>query len=281
MNILNNRSTVRRGLGFPNELPSMAKLFFVMGFPLFWLTGCLGLPSPQLPGNFNQDPKASEVIQQRLSENPQGRLPVGVSLVVYSSQEQASATLDMKSWPTFLVRVKDELQQHAPVSLQEGMRLDDIPNADQIALLREMGERQGYETILLVLTSARERSGPAQFDVMPEVSMMNGQHIENHATVELGLMDLKSGKMLLQSHGTSYATLERLDVPLSSNRYPRVRGSSMTKPLFPDEANALETVRMVALNEALDQAIMKFSNEWKQGQGKAAFDRVQEKTTGA
>ena len=101
--------------------------------------------------------------------------------------------------------------------------------------------------------------------------MLTGHQTENHATVELGFLDLKSGKLLLQSQGTSYATLEQLDVPLASNRYPRVRGSAMTNPIYPEEGKALETLRMVALNEALDQAVMKLAGKWLDGQRTASL----------
>ena len=105
-------------------------------------------------------------------------------------------------------------------------------------------------------------SGPARFDLLPEVSLLNGRQIDHHATVELGLVDAKSGKLLLQVQGNSYATLDELDTPIESNRYPRVKGSAMNSYIYPEQEKALETLRAVALDEALEQATMKLQEKW-------------------
>jgi hypothetical protein len=42
----------------------------------------------------------------------------------------------------------------------------------------------------------------------------------------------------------------------------------MTNPIYPEDGKALETLRMVALNEALDQAVMNLAGKWPNGQGK-------------
>ena len=41
----------------------------------------------------------------------------------------------------------------------------------------------------------------------------------------------------------------------------------MTSAIYPEEGRALETVRMIALQEALDQAVMKLAQEWTAGVG--------------
>lgn len=40
----------------------------------------------------------------------------------------------------------------------------------------------------------------------------------------------------------------------------------MTNPIYLEEGQALESLRMVTLNEALGQAVMKFSRKWPNGQ---------------
>jgi hypothetical protein len=193
-------------------------------------------------------------------------LPVGMALVLDERYSHVSLNALEASWPHFTARTRHAVQELIPVTVQDVLRLDEIHAGEKDYLLNALRDSTKTELVLIVLPSAREVKGPAQFDVLPEVSMLNGYQTENYATVELGLLDLKSGKLLLRSQGTSYATLEQLDVPLASNRHPRVRGSSMTKPIFPEDSKALETLRMVALNEALDQALMKLSGRWQHGQ---------------
>ena len=116
----------------------------------------------------------------------------------------------------------------------------------------------------MVLTSSEEVKTPAYLDASsPDVGILPGNEIENFALVEMALVDLQSGKSLIQAHGRSYALLEQLDVPLESNRYPLVKGSSLTNRIYPTDDMALEVLRAVAMEEALDQAIMQFGNAWR------------------
>jgi len=237
---------------------------------LYVLSGCSG-PSPyRLQPHFESETHASEVIQGKRLAHSQDRLPIGMALIFSADSSQAPLGINHDTWPQFVARVNQKVQGLIPVSMQEVVRLDEIPSGERVALLNNfkgMGENPQIEVVLVVLPSSQEVKGPAHFDLLPEVSMLNGYQIENHATVELGLLDLNSGRLLLQSQGSSYATLEQLDTPLGSNRYPRVRGSAMTNPIFPEESRALGTLRMVALEEALDQAVMKLAEKWDDSQG--------------
>lgn len=237
---------------------------------LHLMSGCSS-PSPhRIQSHFESEPQASTVIKGKLSAYSQDRLPVGLAIVLHADSSQAPMALTEKTWPQFAARVNHKVQGLIPVTMKEVVQLDEIPSGERDILLKGMGENSPIEMVLVVLPSGHEVKGPAHFDVLPEVGTLNGHQTENHATVELGLLDFKSGKLLLQSKGTSYATLEQLTIPLGSNRYPRVRGSAMTSPIYPEEGKALETLRMVALNEALDQAVMKLSGKWHEGQDKSS-----------
>jgi hypothetical protein len=251
----------------------MALLIFLLYlagiiFPSYLMSGCSG-PSPhRLQAHFESEPHASEVIQGKLSAHSPNRLPVGLAIVLHADSSYALSPITEDTWTQFAARVQREVQDRFPVSMQEVVLVEGISSGEMVSLLKKMGGNSPIEVVLVVLPSGKEVKGPAKFDLLPEVSMLNGYQTENHATVELGLLDLKSGKMLLQSQGSSYATLEQLDVPLASNRYPRVRGSAMINPIYPEEGKALETLRIVALNEALEQAVMKLAKNWPNGQGK-------------
>jgi hypothetical protein len=245
--------------------------FILIIILLSLLSGCSGPSHHRLPAHFESVPHGSEVTQGKLSSHSQSRLAVGIAIVLHADPSHAPLGITEDTCPQFAARVNQKkMQGLIPVSMQEVVRLDEIPSGDQVALrkgFKDMGENRQIEGVLVVLPSSKEVKGPAQFNVLPEVGTLNGYQIENHASVELGLLDLKSGKLLPQSQGTSYATLEELDTPLGSNWYRNVRGFSMTNPIYPEEGRALESLRMVALNEALDQAIMKFPGKWPNGQG--------------
>ena len=251
----------------PAAQSSCWRTFSLMIFALAWTSGCAGPSSLGLETQFEKEMNSSSIIHEKLSTNSQDRLPAGMVIVMSSDHSQTSQALTDKSWLQFAARVKQEVQNQVPLSVKEVIRLENIPSGDKFHLLDGLKATKDLDVVLLLLSADQEITGPAQLDLLPEVSRLNGRQTENHATVELGLLDIKSGKLLLRALGRSHATLEQLDVPLASNRYPRVRGSAMTSAIYPEEGKALETVRMIALNEALDQAVMKLAQKWTDGVG--------------
>lgn len=247
------------------SVQSKSQLSIFMIVLLLMASGCSS-HQPRLLGHLEAEPESSAVLQEKLSANSSNRLQVDMALLLDESHSFMTPAEMEDSWPQFTAKAKHEIQGHIPVTMQEVLRLNAGPVGRKSDFLRELREQVKTDLVLVVAPSNREVKGPAQFDVLPEVSKLNGSQIDNYSTVELGLLDLNSGRLLLQAEGNSYATLEQLDVPLASNRYPRVRGSAKTTPIFPEEDKALGTLRMVALNEALDQAVMKLSGKWKEGQ---------------
>ena len=243
------------------------RVFPLVVTALVWTAGCAGPSSLGLETQFEKELNSSSIIQEKLSIQSQDRLPVGMVIVMSSDHSRANQALTDNSWLQFAARVKQEVQNQIPLSVEEVIRLEDIPSGENASQLNSLRASGNLDVVLVLLSANQETTGPAHLDLLPEVSALNGQQTENHATVELGLLDIKSGKLLLQALGRSHATLEQLDFPLPSNRYPRVRGSAMTSPIYPEEGRALETVRMIALHEALDQAVMKLAQEWTDGIG--------------
>ena len=251
----------------PAAQPFCWRFFSLMILALAWTSGCAGPSSLGLETQFEKEMNSSSIIHEKLSTNSQDRLPAGMVIVLSSDHSRTTQVLTDNSWLQFAARVKQEVQNQVPLSVEEVIRLEDIPSGEKFSLLDGLRGSKDLDVVLILLSANQEITGPAHLDLLPEVSRLNGRQTENHATVELGLLDIKSGKLLLRVLGRSHATLEQLDVPLASNRYPRVRGSAMTSAIYPEEGKALETVRMIALHEALDQAVMKLAQQWTEGVG--------------
>ncbi|MDH4194338.1 MAG: hypothetical protein OEW33_03890 [Nitrospirota bacterium] len=250
---------------FPVSGQPKSQLCILMIILMVMASGCSST-QPRLQKYFEPEPESSSVLQDKLSANSSNRLPMGMVLLLSESHSPSSPSVSEDSWAQFTAQAKHKIQGHIPVTVQEVLYLNEGPVGGKSDFLRELREHAKTDMVLVVAPSNREVEGPAQFDLLPEVSRINGSEIDHYSTVELGLLDLNSGKLLLQAEGNSFATLEQLDVPLASNRYPRVRGSGRTSSIYPAEGKALETLRMVAIDEALDQAVMKFTGKWREGQ---------------
>ena len=232
------------------------------------LNRCSSIPAPILPAHFETEPHGLQVIHTKRSERSEGPIQIGMALVTSSEASKFPFDMTQEMWAQFGARIKQEVQRRIPVSMQQFVHFDGNQPLKRGAFstgFNGLGQQSPVNVVLVVVPSSLEVRGPAKFDLLPEVSMLNGYQIENHATVELGLLDLESGKLLAYSQGASFATLEQLDIPLESNRYPRVRGSDLVNPIYPEKSKALETLRVLALNEALDQAVLKLSSRWDKG----------------
>ena len=231
----------------------------------FFIVGCSGpTPLSQMPTLLKQEPRPNTVVQTKLSASAEKKLPVGLAVIPAVSQSDSPTALSEDSLAHFTARTKYELENKVPLKIQNVVRLDSLKPGKSEEQLKALARNEKFEFLVLILTSSEETKTPAYLDASsPDVGMLPGNEIQNYALVEVALVELRSAKSLIQAHGRSYALLEQLDVPVGSNRYPLVQGSAQTNRFYPTNDTALEVLRMVALEEALDQAIMQFDNEWR------------------
>ena len=238
------------------------KVFSFLFLFLIPLTGCMSSAPLHLQNQFPLEVKPSQTLIAKSSPSSPEKVPVGVAIaLLQDSYDFLLADEDTRT--QFAARVKHEMKGVTPVMMEKVLLVENLSSPESVSRIQKFGRESKIDKVLVVLPSGTEVSGPARFDLLPEVSLLNGRQVDHHATVELGLVDAKSGKLLLQVQGNSYATLDELDIPIDSNRYPRVRGSAMSSYIYPKQAKALEILRAVALDEALQQATMKFKARWQ------------------
>ena len=224
-------------------------------------TGCMSTAPLHLQNHFPLEAKPSETFKAKSTPSSSEKVPVGVAIALLPDSYDFQIA-DKETWTQLAAKVKDDVEGTTPVLMEKVILVKNLGSPESLSLIQKFGRDNQLDTILVLLPSGMEVSGPARFPLLPEVSFQNGRQIDHHATVELGLVDTKTGKLLLQVQGNSYATLDELDTPINSNRYPRVRGSAMSSYIYPEKEKALKTLRAVALDEALDQATMKLQEMW-------------------
>ncbi len=225
------------------------------------VTGCMSSAPLQLQNHFPMEEKASEVFMAKLAQTSGQKIPVG--MVIVHQPESYDFPLESKeTWMKFAGRIKSHFEGISSMEMEKVMMVNNLNSEEALSRIRQFGRDEQYDSVMVVFPSGNEVEASARYDLLPEVSMMIGRQIDHYATIELGLLDIQSGKLLMQVQGHSFATLDKLDTPIESNRYPRVQGSAMTSYIYPDEAQAFETLRAVALDEALEQATMKLQEKW-------------------
>ena len=263
MNSLITTNRLRKSDTIPSSYLRMTVALITLSYII---GGCSAVSPPShMPTLIEQDPYPSLALQGKISQASQEKLHVGLAFVPEVVQSNPPTTLSKDSLERFTARTKSALENKVPLEIQDVVRLDTLQPEKSVEQLQGLGKDEDIELVILIMTSSDEVTTPAYLDASsPDVGMLPGNEIQNYALVEVALVDLQSGKSLIQAHGRSYALLEQLDVPIESNRYPLVKGSANANRFYPTDDMALEVLRAVALEEALDQAIMQFDLEWRE-----------------
>ncbi len=243
---------------FPGIIGVLATLSLV-------IAGCNAFSHPSRLGKIlQQESNPNSVIQEKLSGSSNEKLLVRMAFLSDVEESNSSTKLSEDSVAHITDRAKKEIEHRFPLIIEEVVRLEKLQQVSTMEELKRLNQQPNVEFVLLVLSSSSEITGPAQFNVAQEVSVVPGTQTENYATIEMALVDLQTGKSLVLATGQSHALLEKFDVPMGSNRYPVVKVADRYNPIFPKDVEAYEVLRIVAMGEALDQAVMHFDSAWQE-----------------
>lgn len=205
--------------------------------------------------------------------------PLTVALVVINDTSAAGSAppLSREALDRLASRLKFRLEDDLPLSVHtivvqpEGI----APTGDPKQFV-PVAQQAGAEYLLLAVLSSSEVEVPTQLPLQGSLQGGGGRgsvlgfRAENYALAELALVDGRNGTLLLRANGQAWAVLERLNVPLESNVYPVVRRDLTIAPIYPTEATAYDTLRAVAADDALAQAVMHVQEVWSSTDRQAA-----------
>jgi len=201
-------------------------------------------------------------------------ITAGLLVINDTSFAHSAPQLSKESFDSIQAHVQARLLHDGSMTL---VQMDSSSASDspvQLDSLLQMARDQHLAYLVLAVVSSTEIETPERlplggfFNRGGMQGFLNGFRAENFALAELVLLDVGTGQALLQSDGQAWASLERLAVPLESNVYPVVRRDLEIPPIYPtSEENAHDVLRAVASSEAIDQAVMHFSESWKKARG--------------
>lgn len=233
-------------------------------FVLFLLAGCAATVPERLPAYFGpveKPPHATAAVPR----------PSSVALVVINdtSAPGSAPALSSDALNRLAQRLAFRLEQDVGLAVRTVMIQppDITPTADPAQFAR-LAERAGVDTLLVAVLSSAEVEVPDRLPLQGSLQggggrgMVLGFRAENYALAELALVDGRTGRPLVHANGQAWAVLERLNVPLESNVYPVVRRDLTMPPIYPSEDLAYDTLRSVAADDAILQAMMHLKELW-------------------
>ncbi len=251
----------------------ISRMNVVASFLCFFLVGCsTGWPEPRLADYLGSTPSADRMPTAIAKE---GDVRAGFVVINDTSAQGSAPQLSQESLESIKNYLQALLSKEISISL---VRLNpptqSSPSAAETASFLQMAKDQKLHYLVLAVVSSTEIEVPDRFPLGGSFNrggmrgFLTGYRTENFALAEIALMDVETGQALLKSDGQSWASLERLAVPLESNVYPVVRRNQEFPPIYPtSEDNAHDVMRAVASSDAIDQAVMHLKESWKQARG--------------
>lgn len=194
---------------------------------------------------------------------PAGGLEVGLLVLNDTTAPHSAPPISEKAIEVLTKWTRDQVQQGLPIKVTTILPAADITSSGGSPQIVRLAKAHAVDAVLLVVFSSRESDVPAQLAMGgPDATRVPGERVQNYALAEMALLDGKTGAVLARAEGRAWATLDRLDVPVRSNQYPVVRRALSASPIFPGEAEAPDTVRFVAGQDALEQAVRHLGEAW-------------------
>ena len=245
-------------------------LWFIGSLILFGVfTVNCGMLSPplKLPSYLGDDSLNTKNSSLTSFVGSRNDLRIGLIPVFDTSEPDSAPALSDDNHTRFLAEIIQRTEESLPVKIVKVFRTTDFKPGKGPKQFVPPSLGRDIDGILVMLISDTESQSPAYLHLAPEVGSLPGYQTQNFSLIEMVLLEPSEGYPLLQAHGRAYATLEHLADPLASNRYPNVRRSSQPGAMYPRANDAHEVLRMVALSDALYQAIWKFKEQWNNSLG--------------
>ncbi len=240
---------------------------------LLWVTGCSLNNSPKRLSTYLAPENGLSQGSPILGSLSDGEIS-GILVLVNDTDFQGSApSLREETLAHLGESLQSEIQEQLPVQLNTVVIPENFTANQSADQLIQLAQEHDIPFLLLAVLSGTEVEVP---DRLPLGGFQQGglrgngvlgYRAENYARVELALLDGQTGRPIVMTDGQAWAVLERLAVPLESNVYPVVRRALTQPPIYPkSDGVAFETLRWVSGQDAIDQAVMHFEEEWRKSQ---------------
>lgn len=237
----------------------------IFGSMVLIVAGCAsGVPSSRLGaylgGTFGE-------AAQITSTAPQGPMRAGLVVISDTSAPDAAPAL-----PDEAVNRVAESLQHDINRFLPRIKIDSILSSEGLtpgdtSKIRELATKHGLDYLAVAVLSSTEQEYPMTLFLGWTSHAQPGYRRDNWSLAELALVDTRSGRAVLRAEGRAMATLDRPSAPGINQWYPVVylRPQDPERRWWPPTyAGAPNTLRVVAMNQAVKRLVLSLQDAWIQ-----------------
>lgn len=236
----------------------------VLLFVALVVSGCSLDPTPKRLKAYLPPPGPASQVNEDITRLSSGEIAAVLVVLNDTGFKKSAPALRQSTLHNLGEHLKAEVEKQLPIRFSDLILPEDLTPENSTDFFIQQARERDQPYVMVAVLSSTERETFAYLSMhgdqgggMPSPGMP-GYQTENHARMELALLDGRSGRPVLMTDGQAWAILERLQVPIKSNIYPVVRRDVLQPPIFPkSERDAYETLMWVSGREAIAQAVMR------------------------
>ncbi|HJU06836.1 MAG TPA: hypothetical protein VJ692_16925 [Nitrospiraceae bacterium] len=191
----------------------------------------------------------------------------GLVLIPDTSARDAAPALPDEALARLTESLQRELSHALPIVIERLIPAEGISPAESSSQLTELGQQYGVDYLVFVVVSSTEQEYPMTIFLGWTTHSQPGWRRDNWSLIEIALVDVKTGRTLIRAEGRGWATLDRPTAPGINQWYPVIwlRPQDPVRRIWPPTyAGAPNTLRVVAMNEAVKRVVLNFQEAWIQ-----------------
>lgn len=196
---------------------------------------------------------------------PQAPIRAGLLLISDTSAPDAAPALPDEALSRLAEGLTEQLRQALPIRIERAVSAQGIRPTGDPAQFSELGRQQGLDYLIVAILSGTEREYPISVFLGWTTHMQPGLRRDNWSLIEVALVEVKSGRVVLQAEGRGWVTLDRPSAPGINQWYP-VIWRRPQEPNWrwwpPTYTGAPTTLRIVSMQEAAKRLVLNLQEAW-------------------
>jgi hypothetical protein len=234
-------------------------------FGLVLVAGCAtGVPSSRLGVYLGSPP--GEPAGQSIPI-PSGQMRAGLVVITDTGAPDAAPALPDEAVNRLAESLQKDVNQFLPIVRIDSILSGEGINPGDLGRLRELGAKQGFDFLAVAVLSGTEQEYPMTLFLGWTSHAQPGYRRDNWSLAELALLETRTGRTVLRAEGRGMATLDRPSAPGINQWYPVIylRPQDPERRWWPPTyAGAPNTLRVVAMNQAVKRLVMGLQDAWIQ-----------------